>query len=223
MSKKTVILLSGGMDSATSLVIALNKKYTCYALSFDYGQRHSAELNAARKIVDTYELPEHKIFPLDSTLFGGSALTDLNIDVPEIKSDEIPVTYVPARNMIFLSIAVAWAETLGISNIFIGVNAIDYSGYPDCRPEFIKSFNKTANLATKFSVSGNKFLIHTPLINLSKPEIIQIGHKLDLDYSNTVSCYQANKDGFACRKCDACHYRMQGFLDAGLEDVTKYA
>ena len=211
------------MDSATSLVIALNKKYTCYALSFDYGQRHSAELNAARKIVDTYELPEHKIFPLDSTLFGGSALTDLNIDVPEIKSDEIPVTYVPARNMIFLSIAVAWAETLGISNIFIGVNAIDYSGYPDCRPEFIKSFNKTANLATKFSVSGNKFLIHTPLINLSKPEIIQIGHKLDLDYSNTVSCYQANKDGFACRKCDACHYRMQGFLDAGLEDVTKYA
>jgi len=223
MSKKTVILLSGGMDSATSLVIALNKKYTCYALSFDYGQRHSAELNAARKIVDTYELPEHKIFPLDSTLFGGSALTDLNIDVPEIKSDEIPVTYVPARNMIFLSIAVAWAETLGISNIFIGVNAIDYSGYPDCRPEFIKSFNKTANLATKFSVSGNKFLIHTPLINLSKPEIIQIGHKLDLDYSNTVSCYQADKDGFACRKCDACHYRMQGFLDAGLEDVTKYA
>ena len=223
MSRKTVILLSGGMDSATSLAIALNQKYECYALSFDYSQRHAAELIAARKIAETYKLPEHKIFTLDHTLFGDSALTNLSIDVPETESDKIPVTYVPGRNMIFLSIAAAWAETLGITDIFIGVNAIDYSGYPDCRPEFIKAFNEMANLATKFSVEGNEFIIHTPLINLSKPEIIQIGHKLDLDYSNTVSCYQSDKEGRACKKCDACRYRRQGFLDAGLEDVTKYA
>ena len=226
MNKKAVILLSGGLDSTPCLAIAREQGFDIFALTINYGQRHTLEIESAKSVVKNFDVVKHSVVDIDLRQFGGSALT-ADIDVPKDQSESamnnIPVTYVPGRNIIFLSFAAGYAEYLDLEDIYLGVNSVDYSGYPDCRPEFIKSFNKTANLATKFSVSGNKFLIHTPLINLSKPEIIQIGHKLDLDYSNTVSCYQANKDGFACRKCDACHYRMQGFLDAGLEDVTKYA
>ena len=219
---KAVILLSGGLDSATVLAMAKDQGYECYALSFNYGQRHAAELNAATKVANAFNIIEHKTIDLDLTQIGGSALTDNNIDVPESPTDGIPVTYVPARNTIFLSYALAWAEVLEINNIFIGVNAVDYSGYPDCRPEYIQAFENMANLATKAGVEGTKLTIHTPLIDLSKAEIIQQGSKLDVDYALTVSCYQVNEHGKACGVCDSCRFRKEGFENANILDPTSY-
>ncbi len=219
---KAVILLSGGLDSATALAIAKDQGYKCYALSFNYGQRHSAELNAAAKVTKAFNVTEHKTIDLDLTQIGGSALTDNTIDVPESPSEGIPITYVPARNTIFLSYALAWAEVLRINNIFIGVNAVDYSGYPDCRPEYIQSFERMANLATKSGVEGTQLTIHTPLINLSKSEIIQQGIKLKVDYAITISCYQVDADGKACGVCDSCRFRKEGFENAGIPDPTHY-
>ena len=219
---KAVILLSGGLDSATALAMAKDQGYECYALSFNYGQRHAAELNAAAKVVNAFNVIEHKTIDLDLTQIGGSALTDNNIDVPESATEGIPVTYVPARNTIFLSYALAWAEVLDINNIFIGVNAVDYSGYPDCRPEYIQAFERMANLATKASVEGTKLTIHTPLIDLSKADIIQQGNKLDVDYALTISCYQVDEDGGACGVCDSCRFRKEGFENAGIPDPTHY-
>jgi len=219
---KAVILLSGGLDSATVLAMAKDQGYECYALSFNYGQRHAAELNAATKVVSTFSVIEHKTIDLDLTQIGGSALTDNNIDVPESATDGIPVTYVPARNTIFLSYALAWAEVLEINNIFIGINAVDYSGYPDCRPEYIQAFERMANLATKFSVEGTKLTIHTPLIDLNKADIIQQGSKLNVDYALTISCYQVDKHGMACGVCDSCRFRKEGFENAGIPDPTHY-
>lgn len=224
--KQVIVLLSGGLDSATTLAIAQSKGFDCYALSFSYGQRHSAELNAATKIAALSNVIEHKIFDIDLSIFKGSALTDNEIKVPQgvslANSDEIPVTYVPARNTVFLSIALAWAEVLKIDDLFIGVNAVDYSGYPDCRPEYIQAFQTMANLATKAGVEGNVLKIHTPLVSLSKAEIITLGSELDVDYSNTVSCYLADEQGKACGSCDSCHFRKQGFKDAGIVDPTQY-
>ncbi len=224
--KKAVILLSGGMDSATVLAYARNQGYTCHALSFRYGQRHSSELLAAENLARHYDV-EHKVIDLDLSRFGGSALTDNEIDVPDFtennKQKEIPVTYVPARNTVFLSVALAWAEVLHAHDIFIGVNAVDYSGYPDCRPEFIEAFEKMANLATREAVEGNvRLTIHTPLIDLSKAEIIKLGNTLDVDYSKTITCYQADKQGRACGHCDACMLRKKGFEAAGCMDNTRY-
>ncbi|MEE9160698.1 MAG: 7-cyano-7-deazaguanine synthase QueC [Gammaproteobacteria bacterium] len=219
---KAVILLSGGLDSATALAIAKDQGYKCYALSFNYGQRHSAELNAAAKVTKAFNVTEHKTIDLDLTQIGGSALTDSTIDVPESPSEGIPITYVPARNTIFLSYALAWAEVLRINNIFIGVNAVDYSGYPDCRPEYIQAFERMANLATKSGVEGTQLTIHTPLINLSKSEIIQQGNKLKVDYAITISCYQVDADGKACGVCDSCRFRKEGFENAGIPDPTHY-
>jgi len=219
--KKAVILLSGGMDSVTLLAIAKQQGYECHALSFRYGQRHSSELVAAERIATSQNI-DHKIIDLDLSRFGGSALTDNTIDVPTSPSEGIPLTYVPARNTVFLSIALAWAEVLEARSIFIGVNAVDYSGYPDCRPEFIKAFEKTANLATKAGVEGDSFKIHTPLIDLTKADIIKQGHALGVDYSQTVTCYQADQKGRACGKCDACLLRIKGFEDAGCDDTTRY-
>jgi len=219
---KAVILLSGGLDSATVLAMAKDQGYKCYALSFNYGQRHAAELNAATKVANAFNIIEHKTIDLDLTQIGGSALTDENIDVPETPTDGIPVTYVPARNTIFLSYALAWAEVLEINNIFIGVNAVDYSGYPDCRPEYIQAFENLANLATKAGVEGTKLTIHTPLIDLSKAEIIQQGSMLDVDYALTVSCYQVNEHGKACGVCDSCRFRKEGFENANIPDPTFY-
>ncbi len=217
-----VILLSGGLDSATTLAIARDQGYTCYALSFDYGQRHAAELNAARNVARSMQVTDHKIITLDLTQIGGSALTDKNIAVPQTPTEGIPITYVPARNTIFLSYALAWAEVLNISEIFIGVNAVDYSGYPDCRPEYIKAFENMARLATKTGVEGHPFHIHTPLINLSKADIIKAGIKLGVDYSLTVSCYQADEAGRACGVCDSCRFRKEGFTASGISDPTRY-
>jgi len=219
---KAVILLSGGLDSATVLAMAKDQGYECYALSFNYGQRHAAELNAATKVANAFNIIEHKTIYLDLTQIGGSALTDNNIDVPESPTEGIPVTYVPARNTIFLSYALAWAEVLEINNIFIGVNAVDYSGYPDCRPEYIQAFENLANLATKAGVEGTKLTIHTPLINLNKAEIIQQGSKLNVDYALTVSCYQVNEHGKACGVCDSCRFRKEGFENANIPDPTFY-
>jgi 7-cyano-7-deazaguanine synthase len=219
---KAVILLSGGLDSATVLAMAKAQAYECYALSFNYGQRHATELNAAAKVATAFNVMEHKIVDLDLTQIGGSALTDNNIDVPESATDGIPVTYVPARNTIFLSYALAWAEVLEINNIFIGVNAVDYSGYPDCRPEYIQAFERMANLATKSSVEGTKLTIHTPLIDLSKADIIQQGSRLNVDYALTISCYQADEVGGACGVCDSCRFRKEGFENAGIPDPTHY-
>lgn len=217
------MLLSGGLDSATCVYMAKDLGYEVYALSFDYGQRHSAELAAAKRVAQAGGVKEHKIIPLDLRLIGGSALTDDNIDVPDAFEEEgIPVTYVPARNTVFLSIALGYAEVLEAADIFIGVNAVDYSGYPDCRPEFIESFETMANLATKAAVEGQKIKIHTPLIDLTKAQIIQCGTGLGLDYGLTVSCYQADEDGKACGKCDSCKLRSQGFADANLPDPTRY-
>jgi 7-cyano-7-deazaguanine synthase len=219
---KAVILLSGGLDSATVLAMAKAQAYECYALSFNYGQRHATELNAAAKVVNAFNVIEHKIIDLDLTQIGGSALTDKNIDVPESATDGIPVTYVPARNTIFLSYALAWAEVLDINNIFIGVNAVDYSGYPDCRPEYIQAFERMANLATKSGIEGTKLTIHTPLIDLSKADIIQQGNQLNVDYALTISCYQVDEDGGACGVCDSCRFRKEGFENAGIPDPTYY-
>lgn len=220
---KAVVLTSGGLDSTTVIAIAQSQGYECYSLSFDYGQRHRAELNAAQEIALKMGVKEHKVVALDLRTIGGSALTDDEILVPEASENEgIPVTYVPARNTVFLSIALGWAEVLGASAIFIGVNAVDYSGYPDCRPQYIEAFQKMANLATKAGVEGARLEVYTPLIDMTKAEIIKTGISLGVNYSQTVSCYQANSHGEACGKCDSCSLRAKGFADAGVEDPTHY-
>lgn len=221
-SKKAVILVSGGLDSTTVLALAREQGYTCYSLSFDYGQRHRAELFAAERVSKTLGDVEHKVVRLNLDSIGGSALTDESIAVPEEASEGIPVTYVPARNTVFLSIALGWAEVLGAQDIFIGVNAVDYSGYPDCRPAFIDAFQQLANVATRVGVEGGRYQIHTPLMDLGKDDIVKLGERLGVDYSQTVSCYQATNDGLACGLCDACRLRREGFVNAGLEDVTRY-
>ena len=221
-SPKAVVLLSGGLDSATALAMASDRGYDCYVLSFDYGQRSLTELNAAKEIAKQLKAVEHRVIRLHLEDFGGSALTDHSIDVPEEETDEIPVTYVPARNTVFLSLALGWAEVLEADTIFIGVNAVDYSGYPDCRPEYIAAFETMANLATRRGVSGDPIRIETPLIDLSKEQIIQAGTTLGVDYGLTVSCYQADDDGRACGVCDSCRLRIQGFVDAGIKDPTRY-
>jgi len=220
--KKAIVLLSGGLDSATCLAMAKDQGYECYALSFDYGQRHHAELAAAQRVAQSFGVVAHKVVQLGLREIGGSALTDQTIDVPTTPSEGIPVTYVPARNTVFLSLALGWAEVLGAFDIFIGVNAVDYSGYPDCRPEFIEAFEKVANLATKAGVEGGRFHIHTPLIDLSKADIVRQGTVLGVDYSQTVSCYAADEEGYACGECDSCRLRAAGFAAAGLVDPTKY-
>ena len=220
--RKAVVLLSGGLDSATSLALARQQGYTCYAMSLDYGQRHSAELMAAHRVAEALGVAEHKVMPMDLTLIGGSALTDNRIEVPEQPGVGIPVTYVPARNTIFLSLALGWAEVLGAWDIFIGVNAVDYSGYPDCRPEYIQAFQRLSQLATRAGVEGGEFQIHAPLIEMSKAEIIQTGTRLGVDYALTVSCYAADDSGRACGRCDSCRLRAAGFAEAGLDDPTKY-
>ena len=224
MAKKesAVVLLSGGLDSATVLAMAKAQGYECYALSFRYGQRHTAELEAASRVAEFLNVTKHHIAELDLSLFESSALTNHQIDIPTQSSDSIPVTYVPARNTIFLSIAMGWAEVLKASTIFIGVNAVDYSGYPDCRPEFIDAFQQMSNLATKTGVEGEPITIQTPLIDLTKAEIIQQGVRLGVDYSLTVSCYQATIDGAACGLCDSCRLRIQGFKEASVDDPTLY-
>jgi 7-cyano-7-deazaguanine synthase len=220
--KKAVILLSGGLDSATLLVLAKGQGYACHALSFNYGQRHSAELNAARHIAEQARVVEHKLVHIGLDAFGGSALTDTNIAVPDHLSSGIPITYVPARNTVFLAFALGWAEVLGALDIFIGVNAVDYSGYPDCRPEFIEAFENLARLATKAGVEGQRFNIHTPLISLGKGEIIRLGLELGVDYARTISCYAADESGRACGVCDSCRLRRAGFEAAGVADPTRY-
>ena len=219
---RAVILLSGGLDSATVLAIAKDQGYQCYALSFNYGQRHAVELTAAAKIARALGVIEHKIIDLDLTQIGGSALTDENIEIPMSPTEGIPITYVPARNTIFLSYALAWAEVLHINDIFIGVNAVDYSGYPDCRSEYIQAFEHMANLATKSGVEGAKLSIHTPLIDLSKADIILRGIELNVDYALTISCYQVDEDGGACGVCDSCRFRKEGFENASIPDPTYY-
>ncbi|MDE2234066.1 MAG: 7-cyano-7-deazaguanine synthase QueC [Gammaproteobacteria bacterium] len=221
--KKAVVLLSGGLDSATTLAIASREGYSCFALSLAYGQRHSAELAAAARIAQRFEVFEHKTLSADLASLGGSALTDTGIPVPNRPSTGIPVTYVPARNTLLLALALGWAETLSAWDIFIGVNAVDYSGYPDCRPEFIGAFETLANLATKAGVEGRRFHIHAPLLQLSKSEIIRQGIALGVDYSSTVSCYKADSAGRACGRCDSCRLRKQGFMEAGIADPTRYA
>lgn len=221
--KKAVILFSGGLDSTTCLAYAKAKGFDCFALSFDYGQKHVAELNAAKRIAAHFAA-EHKVFQLDISQFGGSALTDPAIAVPAHDSSHaaIPSTYVPARNTIFLSVALAYAEVLGAKDIFIGVSHVDYSGYPDCRPEYIRAFQELANLATKIGVEEAGISIHTPIIHLSKAETIRLGHELGVDYALTVSCYKADEQGRACGICDSCTLRKKGFVDAGLIDPTLY-
>ena len=217
--KKAVVLLSGGLDSATVLAIARDQGFQCYALSVDYGQRHRSELEAARKVAQSLHSHAHQIIKLDLTAFGGSALTDRTMEIPTSgEKTEIPVTYVPARNTIMLSLALAWAETLQSQDIFVGVNAVDYSGYPDCRPEYIQAFEQMANLATKAGVEGKKLTIHAPLMHLSKKEIIQAGLALGVDYGLTVSCYQADETGRACGICDSCRIRKAGFAAVHIAD-----
>ncbi|WP_301361407.1 7-cyano-7-deazaguanine synthase QueC [Stutzerimonas nitrititolerans] len=220
--KKAVVLLSGGLDSATVVAMAKAQGYSCYTMSFDYGQRHRAELQAAERVASQLGVVEHKVIGLNLNGIGGSALTDSTIDVPETPEEGIPVTYVPARNTVFLSLALGWGEVIGARDLFIGVNAVDYSGYPDCRPEFIEAFERMANLATKAGVEGQGFSIQAPLQNLSKAQIIQEGIRLGVDYAITVSCYQADDEGRACGKCDSCRLRKAGFQAAGVEDPTRY-
>lgn len=222
MKKKAVVLLSGGLDSATCLVIAKSQGFDCYCLSLDYHQRHIAELQAASNLALTLGAVAHKTAKLDLSLFGGSALTDNAIDVPVSETVGIPVTYVPARNTIMLSLSLAWAEVLGAQDIFIGVNALDYSGYPDCRAEYVAAFQKMANLATKSAVEGQEITIHSPLIDMTKGQIITLGTQLGVDYAMTVSCYQANDDGYACGRCDSCRLRRAGFAQANMQDPTRY-
>ena len=226
-SPPCVVLLSGGLDSATVLAIARDQGYCCHTLAFDYGQRHRHELDACTKIADALGAASHRIFDLKIGQFGGSALTSDTIQVPKDRDesgmDDIPITYVPARNLVFLSIALGYAETLGASDIFIGVNAIDYSGYPDCRPEFIDSFTKTANLATKIGVGGSEIRVHTPLIDMTKAQIITRGTELGVDYAMTHSCYDPDATGAACGRCDSCVLRRSGFINAGIDDPTRYS
>ena len=224
-SKKAVILFSGGLDSTTVLAYAKNQGFDCYPLSFNYGQRHSTELNAAQKIAQSLGISTHKIIEFPPHVFGPSALTQSNIPVPdfdETKAEEIPTTYVPARNTIFLAFALGYAESLDAHDIFLGVSFVDYSGYPDCRPEFIQAFENLANLATKEGVSGKPFKIHAPLLYLSKAKTIQLGLRNNVDYGVTVSCYSADQNGEACGKCDSCALRKKGFLEAGVKDPTRY-
>ena len=222
-NKRAVILLSGGLDSATVLASARADGYNCYTISFDYGQRHRSELEASRRISETLGAIEHKVIGIDLDGMGGSALTDSNIAIPEAtNTDEIPVTYVPARNTVFLSLALGWAEVLQAYDIFIGVNDVDYSGYPDCRMEFIQAFEQVANLATREGVEGRKFRIQAPLQSMSKAAIIRLGTQLGVDYALTVSCYQADNKGRACGVCDSCQLRKQGFLNADINDPTRY-
>jgi len=221
-NKRAVILVSGGLDSATVLAMARQQGYDCYTLSFDYGQRTRSELLAAERVSIALGDVEHKVVKLNLDSIGGSALTDTAIAVPEEQTTGIPVTYVPARNTVFLSIALGWAEVLGAQDIFTGVNAVDYSGYPDCRPEYISAFETMANLATRAGVEGHKLTIHSPLMKMGKSEIISTGVKLGVDYGLTVSCYQATAEGLACGKCDSCRLRRQGFVDAGVVDPTRY-
>lgn len=218
-----VVLVSGGLDSATTLAMAREAGYRCHAISFAYGQRHGVELDAAAAVAERGGAVEHRVIPMDLAAFGGSALTDPAIEVPEVPGEGIPVTYVPARNTVFLSLALAYAEVLGARHIFMGVNAVDYSGYPDCRPEFIRAFERLAALATRAGVEGQTFRIHTPLIDLSKAEIIRRGMALGVDYAATVSCYQPDRDGAACGRCDSCRIRRAGFAAAGVADPTRYA
>ena len=220
--KRAVILLSGGLDSVTTLAIARSQGYECYTLSFNYGQRHESELIASVKLSALYGAVEHKVINIDLRSIGGSALTDDKLDIPEQEQKGIPITYVPARNTVFLSIALGWAEVLSAQAIYVGVNAVDYSGYPDCRPDFITAFEALANLATKTGVEGNKLSIEAPLISMTKAQIIQQGIRLGVDYSKTVSCYQADNDGKACGRCDSCRLRRQGFEQAGIIDPTRY-
>lgn len=220
--KKAVVLVSGGLDSATVLAMATAQGYACYTLAFDYGQRHRSELEAAEKVSRTGGAVMHKVVTLDLSTIGGSALTDSNIAVPTDASEGIPVTYVPARNTVFLSIALGWAEVLDARDIFIGVNAVDYSGYPDCRPAYIEAFQTLANLATKAGVEGRTITIHAPLLQLTKASIIQQGIRLGVDYRQTVSCYQADIEGAACGVCDSCRLRREGFQLAEIADPTRY-
>lgn len=218
-----VVLVSGGLDSATCLAIARSEGHECHALSFSYGQRHSAELAAAARVSERLGARQHRVMNIDLAAFGGSALTDASIAVPEAPTAGIPVTYVPARNTVFLSLALAWAEVLGARDIYIGVNAVDYSGYPDCRPEFVAAFEKMANLATRAGVEGTAPVrIRTPLISLTKAEIIRRGTALGVAFEDTVSCYQADVEGRACGRCDSCRLRREGFIAAGLPDPTRY-
>lgn len=219
---KAVVLLSGGLDSATTLAIAREQGFACYAISFDYGQRHRCELMAADRVARALGVAEHRVISLGLGELGGSALTDRQIDVPHEPTDGIPVTYVPARNTVFLAVALGWAEVLGAQDIFVGVNAVDYSGYPDCRPAFIAAFEQLANVATRAGVEGRPFHIRAPLINLSKSDIIQRGAALGVDYSLTVSCYDPDLEGRACGACEACRLRADGFAAAELPDPTRY-
>jgi 7-cyano-7-deazaguanine synthase len=221
-NKNAVVLLSGGLDSTTCLAIARSLGFSLYALSFDYGQRSHSELQAARRVAQQMQVVEHFVIPLGIGALGGSALTDASLVVPEVESDGIPVTYVPARNTVFLSYALALAEVVQARSIFIGVNARDYSGYPDCRPEFIEAFEKMANLATKAAVEGCPIRIEVPLIHLSKAEIVALGNTLGIDYAMTVSCYQADESGRACGRCDSCRFRQKGFQEGGISDPTIY-
>ncbi len=221
--KTAVVLVSGGLDSATTLALAREDGFECYALSVDYGQRHRVELRSAARIAAMLGAREHKIVKLDLTDFGGSALTDVSMAVPTAPSSGIPSTYVPARNTIMLSLALAWAEVTGSRDIFIGANAVDYSGYPDCRPEYLQAYEAMANLATKAAVEGARLRIHAPLLHLSKAEIIRRGAEAGVDFSQTVSCYQPTRTGKACGRCDSCRIRRQGFADAGIDDTTAYA
>jgi 7-cyano-7-deazaguanine synthase len=221
--QKAVVLLSGGLDSATTLAIARNDGFECHCLTVDYGQRHRAELAAAARVAEALGAAEQRVVKLDLAAFGGSALTDRSIAVPEAPTPGIPVTYVPARNTIMLSLALAWAEVLGAQDIYFGANAVDYSGYPDCRPEYMRAFEAMANLATKAAVEGKRLVLHTPIIALTKAAIIERGIALGVDYALTVSCYQASEQGLACGRCDACRLRRAGFQSAGVPDPTRYA
>jgi 7-cyano-7-deazaguanine synthase len=222
MPTKAVVLLSGGLDSATALAMAQADGHEVFAMSFRYGQRHEIELEAAAAVARARKVAEHRVAEIDLGAFGGSALTDPDIDVPEVPSDGIPVTYVPARNTIFLAYALAWAEVLAADAIYVGVNAVDYSGYPDCRPEYIAAFERMANLATRRGIEGEPVTIEAPLIDWSKARIIRRGTELGVDYAQTVSCYQADRQGRACGVCDSCRLRAQGFADAGIADPTRY-
>jgi 7-cyano-7-deazaguanine synthase len=223
VTRKAVVLLSGGLDSATTLAIARAEGYECHCLTVDYGQRHRAEIEAAARVAKSLGAAEHRVFGLDLTAFGGSALTDRTLAVPESPTTGIPVTYVPARNTILLSIALAWAEVLPAQDIYFGANAVDYSGYPDCRPEYMCAFEALANLATKAAVEGRRLRLHTPIIALTKAEIIRRGIALGVEYALTVSCYQATEEGLACGRCDSCRLRRAGFAAAGISDPTRYA
>jgi 7-cyano-7-deazaguanine synthase len=219
---RAIVLLSGGLDSATTLALAKADGFACYAMSFRYGQRHAIELDAAAHVARALAVVEHRVVTIDLAAFGGSALTDPSIAVPETPTTGIPITYVPARNTIFLSYALGWAEVLGAFDVFIGVNAVDYSGYPDCRPEFVAAFETLANLATKAGVEGDRFRIRAPLIDLTKADIIRRGVALGVDYAQTVSCYQPDGRSAACGVCDSCRLRRAGFIDAGIADPTRY-